>query len=155
MATPQLPPQVEEYRKNLDKHLSQYKTLNQIEAQTKVNKVYIAIAGVVFVAISVLFNVLHVFTTNIIATVVPAIRFLDAAQKNDVEGMKTFGFYFLLLSLVDTFEDLFYDWILYYNPYWWAQKLILVSWLFFPQYLGAKTIYNLIAPHYAKLTGAA
>ncbi|ORY38745.1 hypothetical protein BCR33DRAFT_853730 [Rhizoclosmatium globosum] len=75
MATPQLPPQVEEYRKNL------VQDLNQIEAQTKVNKVYIAIAGVVFVAISVLFNVLHVFTTNIIATVVPAIRFLDAARR--------------------------------------------------------------------------
>ncbi|KAI9336336.1 hypothetical protein BDR26DRAFT_491644 [Obelidium mucronatum] len=109
---------VEIYRKQLDTHLSNYKTLNQIEEKTKVSKVYIAIAGVLFVSFSVLFNVLHVFTTNVIATVVPAIRFLDAAQKNDTETMKVFGFYFLLLSVIDVFEDLFYDYVLYYNPYW-------------------------------------
>ncbi|KAI8606968.1 hypothetical protein BC830DRAFT_1175855 [Chytriomyces sp. MP71] len=144
---------VEVYRKQLDTHLSNYKTLNQIEEQTKVSKVYIALAGVLFVSISVLFNVLHVFTTNVIATVIPAVRFLEAAQKGDVEGLKTFGFYFVILSALDLVEDLFYDYILYYNPYFWAQKLLFVCWLFFPQYLGAKTLYDLAAPHFAQLTG--
>ncbi|TPX59875.1 hypothetical protein CcCBS67573_g09044 [Chytriomyces confervae] len=138
-----------------DTHLSNYKTLNQIEEQTKVSKVYIALAGILFVSISVLFNVLHVFTTNVIATVVPAIRFMDAAQKGDTDAMKTFGFYFVVLSALDLLEDLFYDYILFYNPYFWAQKLLFVSWMFFPQYLGAKTLYNLVAPHYAQLVAPA
>ncbi|KAI8836439.1 hypothetical protein BJ741DRAFT_605482 [Chytriomyces cf. hyalinus JEL632] len=146
---------VEIYRKQFDTHLSNYKTLNQIEEQTKVSKVYIALAGILFVSISVLFNVLHVFTTNVIATVVPAIRFMDAAQKGDTDAMKTFGFYFVVLSALDLLEDLFYDYILFYNPYFWAQKLLFVSWMFFPQYLGAKTLYNLVAPHYAQLVAPA
>ncbi|KAJ3211496.1 hypothetical protein HDU82_005747, partial [Entophlyctis luteolus] len=136
-------------------HLSQYKALVQAEQATKVSKVYIALAGILFVSFSVLFNVLHVFTTNVIATVVPAIRFLEAAQKGDVESLKVYGFYFALLAAIDVGEDLFYDYILYYNPYWWAQKLVLVGWLIFPQYLGAKTLYHAVAPHFAKLTGAA
>ncbi|KAJ3073294.1 ER membrane protein DP1/Yop1 [Podochytrium sp. JEL0797] len=154
MSLPPLPPAIEVYRKQIDTHLSQYQALNTIQEKTKVDKVLIALVGVLFVSISVLFNVLHVFTTNMIATVVPAVRFLEAAQKGDVDTMKTFGFYFLVLSVIDLIEDLVYDSILYYNPYWWAQKLILVSWMFFPQYLGAKTLYNLVAPYYAQISGS-
>ncbi|KAJ3201126.1 hypothetical protein HDU82_008346 [Entophlyctis luteolus] len=121
--------------KTMNNHLSQYKALVQAEQATKVSKVYIALAGILFVSFSVLFNVLHVFTTNVIATVVPTIRFLEAAQKGDVESLKVYGFYFSLLAIIDVSEDLFYDYILYYNPYWWAQKLVLVGWLIFPQYL--------------------
>ncbi|KAI8615500.1 hypothetical protein BC830DRAFT_1256280 [Chytriomyces sp. MP71] len=145
---------VEIYRKQFDTHLSNYKTLNQIEEKTKVSKVYIALAGILFVSFSVIFNVLHVFTTNVIATVVPAVRFMEAAAKGDVEGLKTFGFYFLMLSVLDILEDLFYDYLIFYNPYFYAQKLLFVCWMFFPQYLGAKTLYNLIAPQFAQLVGA-
>ncbi|KAJ3090467.1 hypothetical protein HK100_007439, partial [Physocladia obscura] len=119
-------------------YLTQSKTLTLVEQRTSVSKVYIAIAGTLFVAFSVLFNVLHVFTTNVIAVTVPAVRLLEAAQSGDIETLKVYGFYFVLLAVIDVTEDLFYNYILYYNPYWWAQKLILVAWLIWPQYLGAK-----------------
>ncbi|KAJ3099372.1 ER membrane protein DP1/Yop1 [Phlyctochytrium planicorne] len=141
--------QVEAYRQQFDHYLSKFRTLNQLEALTKVPKVAIALVGYLLISVSVFFNIYANFTTGAIAVVYPSYRLLEAIQKKDLDGVSTFGFYFALIAAVNTVEIILLDALLAYIPYYYVAKLVGICWLFFPGYLGSKHVYALVAPQFA------
>ncbi|KAI8844147.1 TB2/DP1, HVA22 family-domain-containing protein [Chytridium lagenaria] len=141
--------QVEAYRQQFDHYLSKFRTLNQLEAITKVPKVAIALVGYLLISVSVFFNIYASLTTGLIGIIYPTYRLLEALQKKDQDGTFVFGFYFCVFSVVNTFEIVILDALLAYVPYYYVAKLVGICWLFFPGYLGAKHIYTFVAPHFA------
>ncbi|KAJ3219672.1 ER membrane protein DP1/Yop1 [Dinochytrium kinnereticum] len=141
--------QFEAYRQQFDHYLSKFRTLNQLEAITKIPKVIIALVGYLAISISVFFNIYASFTTGLISVIYPTYRLLEAIQKKDQEGVNVFGFYFCLISIVNTLEIVILDTVLAYMPYYYVAKVFSLGWLFFPGYMGARTVYGFIAPHFA------
>ena len=87
------------------------------------------------VSISVFFNIFAGFTTNILGLAYPSFRFLDAAQKGDIELLKTFGTYFTIFAAVDTLEKVILDVLIYYFPFYYVVKLVFLAWLVLPGYM--------------------
>ncbi|KAJ1556772.1 ER membrane protein DP1/Yop1, partial [Cladochytrium tenue] len=133
-------------------YLSKFRTLNLIEARTTVPKVYIALVGYLLVSLSVFLNIFAGFTTGVLGLVYPLYRFLEAGQKGDTEGLKSFGFFFAILSLLTTVEEVFLSTILYYFPFYFVMKLVFVFWLMLPGYQGAHLLYGLVSKQFTTFT---
>ncbi|KAJ3165003.1 ER membrane protein DP1/Yop1 [Irineochytrium annulatum] len=143
--------QIKAYEQQFDHYLSKFRTLNEIEAKTKVPKVYIAVVGYLLVTISVFFNIYADFTVSLLSVVYPTYRLLQSIQLKDHEGVKTFGFYFALVAIWDFIEIPLLDVFSAYVPYYYVVKLGALVWMFFPGYLGANVIHGVVAPHFEKL----
>ncbi|KAI9341540.1 TB2/DP1, HVA22 family-domain-containing protein [Zopfochytrium polystomum] len=142
---------VEAYRVQFDQYLSKFRTLNYIEAKTKVPKVYFTLGAYFIISVSVFFNIYASLTTNTLGLLYPTYRLLLAAQKADVDNLKAFGTYFAIFALLDTIEEALLEVLLYYFPFYFVGKLVFLFWLFLPGYQGASTIYALAAPRFAAL----
>lgn len=85
--------------------------------------------------ISLFFNIYAAFTTTLLGTIYPAYKFLEAGHRNDTEGLKGWGAYFVVVSTLVTLADLGAEMWIKRLPFYWVAKMVILYWLAAPQYM--------------------
>jgi len=132
-----------------DKELSKYPLLNDFEKQTSIPKVY-AILGLVAVYFSlVFFNIAGEFLVNVAGFVIPGYYSLNAlftASKVDDTQWLTYWVVFAFLTVFESAVN-----AVYWFPFYYTFKFILVLWMALPQTGGAQICFHsLIQPVFSR-----
>jgi len=133
----------------LDKELSKYPVLNNLEKQTSVPKVYafLGLVGVYF--FFVFFNFGGQLLTNLSGFIIPGYYSLEAlfsASKVDDTQWLT---YWVVFSFLTVFESAINA--VYWFPFYYTFKFIFTLWLALPQFSGAQVIFrSLLQPVFAR-----
>ncbi|KAF9099987.1 ER membrane protein DP1/Yop1 [Mortierella sp. AM989] len=131
------------YHSQLDKELGKYPQLNQFEAATGVKKTYVALGAGAFVTLMIFFNFAGKLLSNLIGWIYPAYRSFKAlethAQDDDKQWL-TYWTVYGFVAIVESFTDI----LLYWFPFYFFLKTVLLLWLMIPNFNGAATVYNRI-----------
>ncbi|KAF2028514.1 hypothetical protein EK21DRAFT_101826 [Setomelanomma holmii] len=124
----------------LDKELSKYPALNNFEKQTSVPKVYaiLGLAGLYFFLI--FFNIAGEFLVNIAGFVIPSYYSLNAlfsASKVDDTQWLTYWVVYAFLTVFESAVS-----AVYWFPFYYTFKFVLVLWMALPQTAGAQIIFR-------------
>lgn len=124
----------------LDKELSKYPTLNNLEKTTQVPKAYavIGVASLYFFAI--LFNLGGQLLTNVAGFVVPGYYSLEALfspNKADDTQWLTYWVVFASFTVMESFVS-----IVYWFPFYFIFKFAFLLWLYLPMFRGAEFIFR-------------
>ncbi|EOD46439.1 Membrane biogenesis protein Yop1 [Neofusicoccum parvum] len=124
----------------LDKELSKYPALVNLEKQTNVPKVY-AILGVGAVYFFLIFfNIAGEFLVNVIGFALPGYYSLDAlfsASKVDDTQWLT---YWVVFAFFTVFESMVSA--VYWFPFYYTFKFVLILWMALPQTSGAQVVFR-------------
>ncbi|KAH7033432.1 TB2/DP1, HVA22 family-domain-containing protein [Microdochium trichocladiopsis] len=131
---------VQHYVSQLDKELSKYPALNNLEKQTSVPKVYgvIGLASLYFFFI--IFNLGGQFLTNLAGFVVPAYYSLSAlftVNKADDTQWLTYWVVFAMFTVAESLIN-----VVYWFPFYYTFKFIFLLWLSLPVFSGAQLIFR-------------
>ena len=124
----------------LDKELSKYPALNNFEKQTSVPKAYavLGLAGLYFFLI--FFNIAGEFLVNIAGFVIPSYYSLNAlftASKVDDTQWLTYWVVYAFLTVFESAVS-----AVYWFPFYYTFKFVLVLWMALPQTSGAQIIFR-------------
>jgi len=128
------------YLSQIDKELSKYPDLNNLEKQTSVPKVYafLGLVGVYF--FFVFFNFGGQLLTNFAGFIIPGYYSLEAlfttTKVDDTQWLTywvVFGFLTLFESAINA---------VYWFPFYYTFKFILTLWLALPQTGGAQIVFR-------------
>ncbi|KXJ93283.1 TB2/DP1, HVA22 family-domain-containing protein [Microdochium bolleyi] len=131
---------VQHYVSQLDKELSKYPALNNIEKQTSVPKVYgvIGLASLYFTFI--IFNLGGQFLTNLAGFLIPAYyscAALFTADKADDTQWLTYWVVFAMFTVIESLIN-----VVYWFPFYFTFKFIFLLWLSLPVFSGAQIIFR-------------
>ncbi|KAL9055152.1 MAG: hypothetical protein Q9162_003730 [Coniocarpon cinnabarinum] len=160
----------------LDKELSRYPALHNFEQQTSVPKVYAVLGLGALYFFLVFFNIAGEFLVNVAGFAIPGYYSLEAlfsSNKKDDEQWLTYWVTFAFLTflhpqsrtessqnileqqehhankLASVLESMVSA--VYWFPFYYTFKFVLVLWMALPQTSGAQVIYrNLLQPVFAK-----
>jgi len=133
----------------LDKELSKYHYLNEFEKQTGVQKVYVVLAlgGLYFFLI--FFNVAAEFLVNTIGFAIPAYYSLHALFTSGTSDDTQWLTYWVVYAFLNVFESGINA--VYWFPFYYTFKFILVLWMALPQTSGAQIVFrSFLEPVFAK-----
>ncbi|KAI9851416.1 MAG: ER membrane protein DP1/Yop1 [Thelocarpon superellum] len=141
----------------LDKELSKYPFLNDLEKQTGVLKVYAFIGIAVVYFFFVVFNIGGQLLVNLAGFIIPAYYSLQAlfsATKVDDTQWLTYWVVYAFLTVFESGVN-----AVYWFPFFYTFKLFLVLWLALPQFGGAQIIFRsflqpVFARHFASSSGS-
>ncbi|KAI9700386.1 MAG: ER membrane protein DP1/Yop1 [Candelina mexicana] len=124
----------------IDKELSKYPALNNLEKQTSVPKVYafLGLVGVYFFLI--FFNIAGQFLVNFAGFLIPGYYSLEAlfsASKTDDTQWLTYWVVYAFLSVFESAIS-----AVYWFPFYYTFKFVLVLWLALPQTGGAQMVFR-------------
>ncbi|KAJ3306429.1 ER membrane protein DP1/Yop1 [Kappamyces sp. JEL0829] len=125
----------------LDNELAKFPLAVQFEQKTKVPKVYVASGITVVMAVLIFFNVWGDLLTNLLGFIYPAyasFKALETDNKIDDVQWLTYWVVFAFLNLIEFFTDILLFWL----PFYYFFKAVLICWLVLPQTMGAMTIYK-------------
>ncbi|KAI8093547.1 TB2/DP1, HVA22 family-domain-containing protein [Halteromyces radiatus] len=137
----------------VDVELSQYKYANEVERLTGVRKSYIAagIAGIF--TIMIFFNLAGQLLTNTISWIYPAYASFKAIETPATDDDKQWLTYWTVIGFVQMIEY-FSDILLFWFPFYYLFKTVLILWLALPQFRGAEILYSrFLRPQLLKLQG--
>ncbi|KAL9128664.1 MAG: hypothetical protein Q9217_002692 [Psora testacea] len=121
----------------IDKELSKYPMLNNLEKQTSVPKVYafLGLAGIYFFL--VFFNIAGEFLVNVAGFLIPGYYSLDAlfsaSKTDDTQYWVVYAFLTVFESAVNA---------VYWFPFYYTFKFVLVLWMALPQTGGAQIVFR-------------
>jgi len=141
MATADLHSRITYYHDQLDKELSKYPVLKELEDKTKVPKTTLVLGVVSLFFFLVFFNVGGQLITDLIAWVYPAYASFKAIESPGTDDDVQWLTYWTVFGFVNILE-FFIDILLYWFPFWFLFKTIFVLWLSMPQFNGAVIIYK-------------
>jgi len=124
----------------IDKELSKYDFLNNLERQTSVPKVYafLGLVGVYFFLI--FFNIGGEFLVNIAGFVIPGYYSLEAlfsvSKVDDTQWLT----YWVVYAFLTVFESAVNA--VYWFPFYYTFKFVLVLWMALPQTGGAQLVFR-------------
>ncbi|KAI9837517.1 MAG: ER membrane protein DP1/Yop1 [Sarea resinae] len=124
----------------LDKELSKYPVLNNFERQTSVPKVYAVLGLAAVYFFLVFFNIAGEFLVNVAGFAIPGYYSLDAlfsASKVDDTQWLTYWVVFAFLTVFESAVN-----AVYWFPFYYTFKFVLVLWMFLPQTSGAQVIFR-------------
>ncbi|KAL4800962.1 TB2/DP1, HVA22 family-domain-containing protein [Aspergillus venezuelensis] len=124
----------------LDKELSKYPVLNNLERQTSVPKVYVILGLGGIYTFLVFFNIAGQFLTNLAGFIIPTYYSLNAlftAGKADDTQWLTYWVVFSFLTVIESAVS-----APYWFPFYYIFKFVLVLWLSLPQTNGAQVVFN-------------
>ncbi|KAF9194863.1 ER membrane protein DP1/Yop1 [Haplosporangium sp. Z 767] len=127
----------------LDKELSKVPQLNQFEAVTGVPKTYLALGTGSFFFLMIFFNFAGQLFSNLLGWVYPAYRSFKALESPEKEDDKQWLTYWTVYGFVSILES-FTDVLLYWFPFYFFLKTVMLLWLMVPSFNGAATVYNRI-----------
>lgn len=130
-----------QYMGQLDKELSRYPVLVQMEENTKVPKAYGALAaGLIFLS-TIFINALALPVSNIIGWAAPAYFSFRAIETTGHDDDVQWLTYWTVFGFFTFLESIALRVVLYYIPYYFPVKTAFVLWLQLPQTKGAQTFY--------------
>ncbi|PKY05423.1 hypothetical protein P168DRAFT_288888 [Aspergillus campestris IBT 28561] len=124
----------------LDKELSKYPVLNNLERQTSVPKVYVILGLVGIYFFLVFFNIAGEFLVNLAGFIVPCYYSLNAlftATTVDDTQWLTYWVVYGLFTVVESAIS-----APYWFPFYYIFKLALVLWMSLPQTNGAQVVFH-------------
>ncbi|KAK0626602.1 TB2/DP1, HVA22 family-domain-containing protein [Immersiella caudata] len=143
MSSPQ--DRVNQYIGQLDKELSKYPALNNLEKTTSVPKAYAVIGLVTLYFFLIVFNLGGQLLTNIAGFTIPAYYSLGAlftATKADDTQWLTYWVVFSLFTVIESLVS-----VVYWFPFYFTFKFVFLLWLSLPAFRGADIIFrSFLAP---------
>jgi receptor expression-enhancing protein 5/6 len=124
----------------LDKQLSSYEFLNNIERQTSVPKVYmvLGLAGLYFFLI--FFNIAGEFLVNTAGFIVPAYYSLEALFSSGTADDTQWLTYWVVYAFLTVFESAVNA--VYWFPFYYTFKFVMILWMALPQTGGAQIVFR-------------
>ncbi|KAJ9628565.1 ER membrane protein DP1/Yop1 [Taxawa tesnikishii (nom. ined.)] len=133
----------------LDKELSKYPTLNNFEKQTSVPKAYMVLGLGALYFFLIFFNIGGEFLVNTAGFVIPAYYSLDALFSSGKADDTQWLTYWVVYAFLTVFESAINA--VYWFPFYYTFKFILVVWMALPQTNGAAVVFrSLIQPLFAR-----
>ncbi|KAK6426333.1 ER membrane protein DP1/Yop1 [Oleoguttula sp. CCFEE 5521] len=133
----------------LDKSLSKYPQLQQFEQQTSVPKVYVVLGLGALYFFLIFFNIAGEFLVNTAGFVIPAYYSLDAlftSGKADDTQWLTYWVTYAFLTVIESAVN-----AVYWFPFYYTFKFILVLWMALPQTGGAQIVFrSLLQPLFSR-----
>ncbi|KAK3378141.1 TB2/DP1, HVA22 family-domain-containing protein [Podospora didyma] len=143
MSSPQ--DRVQQYIGQLDKELSKYPALNNLERSTSVPKAYAVIGLVTLYFFLIVFNLGGQLLTNLAGFVLPGYYSLNAlftANKTDDTQWLTYWVVFALFTVIESLVS-----VVYWFPFYYTFKFVFLLWLSLPAFQGAELIFrSFLAP---------
>jgi len=130
----------QQHLSQLDKQLSQYELLNNFEKQTSVPKVYVILGLGALYFFLIFFNIAGEFLVNIAGFVIPGYYSLNAlfsASKVDDTQWLTYWVTYAFLTVFESAVN-----AVYWFPFYYTFKFVLVLWMALPQTSGAQIIFR-------------
>ncbi|KAI9029006.1 TB2/DP1, HVA22 family-domain-containing protein [Phycomyces nitens] len=124
----------------IDKELSQYKYANELQRRTGIPKTYFVVAAAGIMFLMIFFNLAGQLLTNCISWVYPAYASFKAIESPSTEDDKQWLTYWTVIGFVQLVEY-FSDILLYWFPFYYLFKTLLVLWLALPHFRGAEILY--------------
>ncbi|OTA67848.1 hypothetical protein K449DRAFT_388647 [Hypoxylon sp. EC38] len=131
---------VQHYVSQLDRELSKYPALNNIEKQTSVPKVYAVIGVATLYFFFIVFNLGGQLLTNFAGFVVPgyySLAALFSAGKADDTQWLTYWVVFAFFCVLESALS-----VVYWFPFYYTFKFIFLLWLSLPIFSGAQLIFR-------------
>jgi len=133
----------------LDKELSKYPTLNNLEKQTSIPKTYAVLGLIATYFFFIFFNIGGHLLTNLAGFVIPAYYSLEAlfsASKIDDTQWLTYWVVFAFLTVFESAIS-----AVYWFPFYYTFKFVFILWLALPVTGGAQIVFrSLIQPVFAR-----
>ncbi|OCK81759.1 hypothetical protein K432DRAFT_380984 [Lepidopterella palustris CBS 459.81] len=130
----------QQHLSQLDKQLSQYEILNNFEKQTSVPKVYVILGLGALYFFLIFFNIAGEFLVNVAGFIIPGYYSLSAlfsATKADDTQWLTYWVTYAFLTVFESAVS-----AVYWFPFYYTFKFILVLWMALPQTNGAQIIFR-------------
>ncbi|KAI8959107.1 TB2/DP1, HVA22 family-domain-containing protein [Daldinia sp. FL1419] len=131
---------VQHYISQLDRELSKYPALNNLEKQFGVPKVYAVLGVASLYLFFIIFNLGGQLLTNFAGFVVPGYYSLGAlfsTTKTDDTQWLTYWVVFALFSVVESAVS-----VVYWFPFYYTFKFVFLLWLSLPMFSGAQLIFR-------------
>jgi len=133
----------------IDRELSKYPVLNNLEKQTSVPKVYAFLGLLATYFFFIFFNIGGQLLTNFAGFVIPGYYSLEAlfsVSKVDDTQWLTYWVVFAFLTVFESAVS-----AVYWFPFYYTFKFILVLWLALPVTGGAQIVFrSFISPMFAR-----
>ncbi|CAN8095416.1 unnamed protein product [Discula destructiva] len=144
---------VQHYLGALDKELSKYPTLNNLEKQAGVPKTY-AVIGLASLYFSfIVFNLAGQLLTNLAGFVIPGYYSLEALFSTNKTDDTQWLTYWVVFSFFTVLESLLS--VVYWFPFYYTFKFIFLLWLSLPVSRGADVIFrSFLSPMLGRYFGA-
>ncbi|KAI1772831.1 TB2/DP1, HVA22 family-domain-containing protein [Hypoxylon cercidicola] len=131
---------VQHYVSQLDRELSKYPALNNLEKQTSVPKVYAVIGLATLYFFFIVFNFGGQLLTNLAGFVIPGYYSLSAlfsTTKADDTQWLTYWVVFASFSVLESALS-----VVYWFPFYYTFKFVFLLWLSLPVFSGAQLIFR-------------
>ncbi|KAJ3479648.1 hypothetical protein NLG97_g8268 [Lecanicillium saksenae] len=133
------------YLSALDRELSKYPALNNLERQAGVPKAYAVIGVAALYFFLIIFNLGGQLLTNFAGFVIPGYYSLGALfteTKEDDTQWLTYWVVFAFFSVIESFFN-----IVYWFPFYFVFKFVFLLWLSLPMFRGAEIVFrSFLAP---------
>ncbi|MCJ1481835.1 ER membrane protein DP1/Yop1 [Schaereria dolodes] len=133
----------------IDKELSKYPMLNNLEKQTSVPKVYafLGLVGIYFFLI--FFNIGGEFLVNVAGFIIPGYYSLEALFSSGKSDDTQWLTYWVTYAFLTVFESAVNA--VYWFPFYYTFKFVLVLWMALPQTGGAQIVFrSFLQPIFAR-----
>ncbi|KAL7625669.1 ER membrane protein DP1/Yop1 [Parahypoxylon ruwenzoriense] len=131
---------VQHYVSQLDRELSKYEALNNIEKQTSVPKVYAVIGVATLYFFFIVFNLGGQLLTNFAGFVIPGYYSLAALYSTTKSDDTQWLTYWVVFAFFSVLESAFS--VVYWVPFYYTFKFIFLLWLSLPMFSGAQLIFR-------------
>ncbi|KAK7910983.1 Ypt-interacting YIP2 [Apiospora marii] len=131
---------VQQYVSQLDRELSKYPSLNNLEKQTSVPKVYAVIGFATLYFFFIIFNLGGQLLTNLAGFVIPgyySMQALFSVSKADDTQWLTYWVVFAFFTVLESLLS-----VVYWFPFYYTFKFIFLLWLSLPMFGGANLIFR-------------
>ncbi|KAL0065705.1 ER membrane protein DP1/Yop1 [Marasmius tenuissimus] len=144
------------YHDQLDKELTKYPALVNLEQRTQVPKTYTVLAGGALVIFLHLFNALAQPASNLVGWGLPAYLSFKALETTTHQDDIQWLTYWVVFGFFNFLESMALSVVLYYVPWYFAFKTVFVLWLQLPAFRGAQTTYfTVLKPVLANISSSA
>ena len=141
-AVQQLGNQASFYVSQLDKELSKYPVLNNLEQRTQVPKAYGVLGAGGLVTLLIFFNAFASPVSNLIGWALPAYLSLKAIESPQAEDDVQWLTYWTVFGFFTFLESFALRIILYYFSWYYVFKTAFILWLQLPATRGARTVHQ-------------
>ncbi|KAJ9661739.1 ER membrane protein DP1/Yop1 [Coniosporium apollinis] len=124
----------------LDKELSKYPALNNLEKQTSVPKVYVVLGLGALYFFMIFFNIGGEFLVNTAGFLIPAYYSMDALFSSSRTDDTQWLTYWVVYAFLTVFESAVNA--VYWFPFYYTFKFILVLWMALPQTGGTQVVFR-------------
>jgi len=132
------------YVSQLDKELTKYPALVNLEQRTQVPKAYAALGVGALMCLLIFINALALPVSNLIGWVLPAFLSFRAIESPGTQDDVQWLTYWVVFGFFNFLETIALRVVLYYLPFYFVFKTVFLLWLQMPQFRGAQTLYHTV-----------